>query len=167
MSINLIHRQRNAFSQYNQRASKLFYQTRITSYFSSSFNSFKFEIVSKALFYLFIQISVSRRRISLCEQIINFALESTLNFTVYKSIKNDYFKALYKNRKSSRLSFTFVTSCRLFFAISCFFLLFSTLFCFSHVCRFCYDIFNFNNDLHQYLRFNYLSLTSRRRQKKT
>ena len=175
MSISLIHRQKSLFFSKDWRFSKfiIFHQTRITSYFLSSLNSFKFAIVFKLSLYLSIRANESRRRYFVantfffCEQIINFALESTSNIIVYKSIKNDHFKALYENRKSSRLFFTFVISYRLFFATSCFFSSFSTFFCFSHICRFCYDIFNFNNDLHRHLRFNYLSFTSRRRQKKT
>ena len=173
MLIDLIYRQKNAFSQYNQRASKFFYQIRITLYFLSSFKYFKIEVVSKAFFYLSNQANVSRRRqffaniFFFCEQIINFALESVLINTIIKSIKNDFFKTIYDDRKTTRLFFTFVISCRLSFAITCFLSSFSIFFCFFRICRFCNDFFNFNNNLHQHLRFSHLSSISRRCQKKT
>ena len=173
MSIDLIHCQKNLFSSKDWRFSKfiIFHQTRITSYFLSSLNSFKFAVFSEKSLYLSIQTSVSRRRISLCEQIINFARESALNihttFEISKFFKNNLFKALYEDRKSTRLLFTFVTSCRLSSAIICFLSSFSTFLCSLHICCFCYDNFSFNNDLHRHLRFNHLSFTSRRRQKKT
>ena len=124
----------------------------------SSLNSFKFAIFLKTLFYLFIQINISRYRClskSNYEQIINFVFKIASNihivFKIFKFFKNDLFKAFHANR--------------MFFATSYFFLSFSILFCFSHICYFCYNIFNFNNNLYQHLRFNYLSFTSRRRQK--
>ena len=73
-SLNLSHRQKHTFSQHYWRLNKFFIsrQTQITSYFLSSLNSFKFNILSKSNFCLFIQTSVFRR-IFLCEQNINFA----------------------------------------------------------------------------------------------
>ena len=139
----------------------------------SSFKYFKIEIVSKAFFYLFIQTSASRRRqffaniFLFCEQNSNFVLENASINTIIKSIKNDFFKTIYNDRKTTRLFFTFVILFFLFFAIICFLLSFSTFFCFSRICRFCNDFFNFNNNLHWHLRFSYLSFTSRRCQKKT
>ena len=172
--IDLLHRQKILFFSKNWRFNKfnISRQTRITSYFLSSFNSFKFEVFSKAFFYLFIQTNAFRRRhfvanIFFCEQNSNFALESALINTIIKSIKNDFFKTIYNDRKTTRLSFTFVTLCRVFSTIICFFSSFLTFFCFFRICRFCYDIFNFNNDLHRHLRFNHLSFTSRRRHEKT
>ena len=83
-SLNLSHRQMNAFSQYHWQFNKLvifiFHQTRITSYFLSSFNSFKFNVLSKSKFCLFIQTSASRRRIFFCKQNINFASRIALFF---------------------------------------------------------------------------------------
>ena len=62
--LNLSHRQKSKFFSYNKQFSKfIFYQTRITSYFLSSFNSFKFNILSKSKLYLFIQTNVFRRHI--------------------------------------------------------------------------------------------------------
>ena len=74
-SLNLIHRQKNSFFSHSKQSSKLviFYQICITSYFLTSFNSFKFNILSKSNFCLFIQINVIRRHTLFCEQNINFA----------------------------------------------------------------------------------------------
>ena len=63
--IDLIRRQKNEFFSYHWQFNKLVifisHQTRITSYFLSSFNSFKFNILSKSKLCLFIQTSVLRR----------------------------------------------------------------------------------------------------------
>ena len=71
--LNLSYRQKHTFFQYHWRLDKSFIsrQTQITSYFLSSFNSFKFNILSKSNFCLFIQTNVFRR-IFFCEQNINF-----------------------------------------------------------------------------------------------
>ena len=62
-SLNLSQRQKNAFFQYHWQFNKLVisHQTRIISYFLSSLNSFKFNVLSKSTFCLFIRINASRR----------------------------------------------------------------------------------------------------------
>ena len=78
-SLNLSHRQKNEFFLYNKQLNKsISHQTRITSYFLSSFNSFKLNSLSKSKFCLFIQISVFYRRILFCEQNINFVFQCAL-----------------------------------------------------------------------------------------
>ena len=76
-SLNLSYRQKSKLFSYHWQLNKfvifISHQTRITSYFLSSFNSFKFNILSKSNFCLFIQANVLRRHIFFCEQIINFA----------------------------------------------------------------------------------------------
>ena len=83
-SLNLLYRQKHTFSQHHWRSNKLviflFYQIRITLYFLSSLNSFKFNILSKSNFCLFIQTNVFRRFIFFCEQTINFASRNTSIF---------------------------------------------------------------------------------------
>ena len=108
-SLNLLHRQKNKFFLYHWRLNKFIsHQTRITTYFLSSLNSFKFNILSKSKFCLFIQINVFFRRISLYEYNINFA------------------------------------SRRLFF---------NNFYYFSHICRYCRQTFEFENQFHRYFRY--------------
>ena len=86
--LNLSHRQKNSFFSYNKQFNKfvICYQTRITSYFLSSLNSFKFNILSKLDFCLSIQASVLRRHISFCEQIIDFVSQSASIFNHFYCI---------------------------------------------------------------------------------
>ena len=87
-SLNLSHRQKNVNSSYHWRSSKLviFYQTRITSYFLSSFNSFKSNVLLKSNLFLSIQINSTRRHInkSICKQMINFASQNASFFNDFK-----------------------------------------------------------------------------------
>ena len=79
-SLNLSLYQKNSYFLYNKQLSKFIsHQTRITSYFLSSFNSFKFNISSKLKLCLLIQINVLRRHILFCDQNINFASQYVLS----------------------------------------------------------------------------------------
>ena len=77
-SLDLQHCQKNKSFSYHWQLNKfvIFYQIRITTYFLSSFNWFKFNVLSKAKLCLFIQTNVyCYRRLfkSTCEQMIIFA----------------------------------------------------------------------------------------------
>ena len=91
-SLDLSHRQKSKFSSYHWQLNKLvifiFHQTRITSYFLSSFNSFKFNILSKSKLCLFIQINVLRRHIFFCEQNINFVSQIASFFDRFINISH-------------------------------------------------------------------------------
>ena len=86
-SLDLSHRQKSLFfSHYWQLNKFISYQTRITTYFLSSLNSLKFNILSKLEFCLFIQTSVFRCHIFFDKQNINFASRIAFFFDCFINI---------------------------------------------------------------------------------
>ena len=166
MPIGLIHRQKDLTPPKDWRPSKpvTSHQTRITSYFLPSSNSFKSEAVSKSPLYFPIQASAPRcRRLffastpPLCGQIINsapgHAPEYHSSYETPKAFKNGLFKAPHQGRLPPAATYLPSTP--------------PASLCSPHTCRFCYGTFSSNNGLHRHLRSSHLSPTPRWRQEKT
>ena len=163
--LGLRRRQKGLLSPKDWRPSKpiISRQTRITSYFLPSSNSFKSGAFSKAPSYLPNQASAPRRRPfsastpPLCGQIINSAPgnapEYHSPYEAPKAFKNGLFKAPHQGRLSP--------------AAICLPSPPPASPCSSRICRFCNGSFSSNNGLHQHLRSSHLSPTSRRRHEKT
>ena len=139
---------------------KIFYQSKITSYFSSAANQSK--TISQS--------SKTSNSRSFHQHMLAEAIRNTLSKWSEKSIILSYKTSTFSHRPStpSVSEISNVSSYKLTRIFRCKFVIcpsfssaFNVIFVFSHVCRICSDTFGSNNDLHRHLRAIHFCQASR------